>query len=82
MEYVLRIIGVLAIVAGLFLGVRVVMQLQANGLPLQNAMVAGAVGGAAGIAVTGILFMAFGTVIEVLKDIRRNTARAGYDPSA
>ena len=77
MEHVLRAIGISTILVGLAAGVSVASQLQQAGVPLEKMLVTSAITGALGIVVVGILFVAFGTVIALLRHIKINTDRGG-----
>ena len=73
MEHVLRAIGILTILVGLGAGLSVASQLQQSGVPLQKMLLTSAITGALGIVVVGVLFLAFGTVIALLRQIKVNT---------
>jgi hypothetical protein len=73
MEYVLRGLGVIALTAGVVIALVALMQLWRAGVPVQTMILAPGVSSGIGIAITGILFLAFGTVVSLLRSIRNNT---------
>jgi hypothetical protein len=73
MEYVLRGLGVIALTAGVVISLVALMQLWRAGVPVQAMILAPGVSSGIGIAITGILFLAFGTAVSLLRSIRNNT---------
>ena len=72
MEVVLRIIGGLAVIWGCFGGWQVVSHWSGADLALSNLVLVAQLSGSLGAIVGGVLFLAFGTIIELLRDIRRS----------
>ena len=73
MEYVLRLLGAIVIVAGLFLAAQVIIALQRAGTPLDTAQLVRAIGSGLGAVVAGVVLLGFGTVIALLRRIKNNT---------
>ena len=75
MSIVLQVIGWAVIAIGVLFGVQTYSQLRTIGLALNNPLLMGALGTVVGIIVTGIVFIAFGTMIRLLQRIKENTDR-------
>jgi hypothetical protein len=73
MEYVMRLLGAIAIVAGLFVAAQVIVALQRSGVPLDTVQVIRAIGSGLGGVVAGFVLLGFGTVIALLRQIKHNT---------
>ncbi len=76
MAGVLYFIGGVIVIVGIVVGVGAVGNMDRSGLGLNNLVALSAFGTAAGIVVTGILFMAFGRVIGLLRRIQANGERS------
>ena len=63
------------IAVGILFGAQAVIQMQSLGLSLNNPLLVGTLGTVAGFIVTGVMFIAFGTVIRLLQEIRDNTTQ-------
>jgi hypothetical protein len=73
MEHILRALGTIGIVVGFILTVYVAVQLRRAGVPVQTMLVTQAFIGGIGVVVSGVLLLGFGSVIALLRAIKRNT---------
>lgn len=75
MEYVFRGLGVIALTAGVVIAWVALMQLWRAGVPVQTMILAPGVSSGIGIAIMGMLFLGFGSIVALLRRIRENTER-------
>jgi uncharacterized membrane protein len=75
MSIVLQVVGWIVIGISLLFAVQAVDQVQSFGVSLRNPILVTAIGTTAAMVMVGILFIAFGTAIRLLRDIRENTDR-------
>ncbi len=69
MEYVLNTIGAITIAIGAYMGVEAANQLSRSGYSLAFPLLMSVLGSAIGVIVVGILFVAFGSTIYLLRGI-------------
>lgn len=75
MSIVLQVVGWVVIALAVIFVVQAVDQVQSFGVSLRNPILVTAIGTTAAMVMVGILFIAFGTAIRLLRDIRENTDR-------
>ena len=75
MSIVLQVVGWVVIALAVIFAVQAVDQVQSFGISLRNPILVTAIGTAAAMVMVGILFIAFGTAIRLLREIRENTDR-------
>lgn len=75
MSIVLQVVGWIVIGIGVLFAVPAVDQIQATGLSVRNPLLITTIGTAASLFVTGVVIIAFGSAIRLLREIRENTDR-------